>query len=70
MTVLRKEILAIGAQVARRFDLDREARVIIDETAREALKRAADVLTDTETYAGAGRSGGVVVPLRTSKKMR
>ena len=63
VTVLRKEIMAIGAQVARRFDLDREARVIIDETAGEALKRAADALTDPETYAGAGRSGGVVVPL-------
>ncbi len=65
MTVLRKEILAIGAQVAKRFDLDREAKVIIDEVTREALKRAGDALTDTETYARAGRSGGNVVSLRT-----
>ena len=54
MTVLRKEIMAIGAQVARRFDLDREARGIIDETAREALTRAADALTNVKTYDRAG----------------
>lgn len=49
MTVLRKEILAIGAQVARRVDLDREAKVTIDEIAREALRRAADALTNPQT---------------------
>ncbi len=46
LTVLRKEIKAIGAQVARRVDLDREANVTIDDAAREALRRVADALTD------------------------
>ena len=37
ITVLRKEIMAIGAQVARLVDLDQEAKVTIDDAAREAL---------------------------------
>ena len=57
LTVLRKEIMAIGAQVARLVDLDREAKVTIDDAAREALRRVAATLTDIETYAGAGRFG-------------
>ena len=46
LTVLRKEIMAIGAQVARRVDLDRKVKVMIDDAAREALRRTAAALTD------------------------
>ena len=46
LPVLRKEIMVIEAQVARRLDLDPEARVTIDDAAREALRRAAAALTD------------------------
>ncbi len=46
----------------------REANVAIDQAAETAPNRAGDALTNTETYnrTGAGRSGGNVVPLRTS----
>ena len=58
LTVLRKEIMAIGTQVARLVDLDREVKVAIDEATREALRRAAATLTNPQTNQPARRFGG------------